>query len=106
MRVPITSQRATAVSGAAAVATDSGIITSESSLTTSAGANYTLTVGCPACTPQSLVMASAQNGTNTGGAPAVRTVTPGDGKITILVGNTDGSAAFNGSVVVSFIVFN
>jgi hypothetical protein len=106
MQLTVTASKATAVAGAAHVGTDAGIVTSETTITTGAGANYTLTVGCQQCTPNSLVMASATNGTNTGGAPGIASVTPGDGKVTILVNNTDGANAFNGSVVVSFIVFN
>lgn len=103
--LPATAQQVAAVSGAATVGGDAGIVTSES-LSTAHGASYTLTVGVPAATAASLVMASVRNGTNSGGAPVLLTTAPGSGVVTFVVNNSDAANAFNGTVVVSFIVFN
>lgn len=104
--LPTTPQQVTATAGGTAIiSVDSGIVTT-ASLTTAAAANFTLTVQCGAVSASSIVLASVQNGTNTGGTPQISTVDPQNAVVTIIVENTDASAAFNGTIIISFIVFN
>jgi hypothetical protein len=93
---------ATATAGAATLAQPSGIITSEA-LTTAAGATYTLTVTNSTIATTSQVYASVWNGTNSAGRPAITTVTPGSGTITIVVQNVHASAALNGTLKIAFM---
>lgn len=95
----------TGAAGASTVNQDAGIVTTES-LTTAAAATYTETIGCNAVTAYSLVFVSIQNGSNSAGDPSLGTVTPGAGKVTITIVNRHASAAFNGTLKISFIVFN
>lgn len=104
MQLTSTADTATAVAGKATIHKDAGIITSEA-LTTGSGSQYTLTLGCSQVTAQSLVMVSVQNGSNTGGLADVLTVTPSNGQVVILV-NNNGGAVFNGTIIISVIVFN
>jgi hypothetical protein len=96
---------ATAASGAATLNEGFGVVTSES-LTTAAGALYTLTLTDAAITANSIVMASVQLGTSTTGVPQVVSVAPATGSVVIIVKNIHASAAFNGTIKVSFVVFN
>ena len=95
---------ATATAGAATLAKSAGKVTSES-LTTAAGAAYTLTItatGKVAAADQ--VFASLANGTNTQGNPVIVRVTPGANTITVVVHNFHASQALNGTLVVSYMV--
>ena len=95
---------ATASSGAATLnASGAGIVTSES-LTTAAGADYTLTVTDSMVAASDIVTASLQNGSNTGGYPGISRVTPAAGSVVVLVHNFHASSAFNGTLKVSFKV--
>jgi hypothetical protein len=93
----------TASAGAAELDKMSGVITSES-LSTAAGSDYTLTLTNSDIAAADLVFASVQLGTATTGVPAVATVTPGDGEVVIVVQNIAASAAFNGTIKISFAV--
>lgn len=95
---------ATAVGGAATLNKTSGKITTES-LTTAAAAAYTLTITNSAVAAADIVMASVANGTNSAGIPIVGRVTPAAGSVAILIENQHGSGAFNGTLVISFVVF-
>ena len=68
---------ATATTGAATLAKDSGKITSES-LTTAAGATYTLTLTNSAIAAADMVFASVAMGTATTGMPVVTRVSPAE----------------------------
>ena len=92
---------ATATAGAATLAKSTGVITSES-LTTAAGATYTLTVTDTQIAASDVVFASVKLGTATTGMPVVTTVTPAAGSLVIIVQNIHASAAFNGTIVISF----
>ncbi len=95
---------ASATAGAATLAKSAGKVTTES-LTTAAGADYTLTItatGKVAAADQ--VFVSIANGTNTQGVPILRTVTPGANTITIVIRNDHASQALNGTLVVSYMV--
>jgi len=85
--------------------TDAGIVTTQS-LTTAAVTAVTFTINCSAVTPTSLVMASVGNGTNTTGIPTLGTVTPGNAVATVVIFNDAAAAAFNGTLVISIVVFN
>jgi len=95
---------ATASSGAATDAHVAGQITTES-LSTAAGASYTLTITDPLVQADSVVLASVALGSSTTGTPMVFTITPAAGSVVIKIYNNHASAAFNGTLVVSFIVF-
>ena len=97
---------ATATAGAATLNKQSGIITSES-LTTAAGATYTLTLTNSLISATSLVMAHVTNGTNsTGKITGAARATPGSGSATIVIYNEHASAAFNGTLKIHFVVLN
>jgi hypothetical protein len=102
--LPFRVQGVTGSAGASTLNNDSAIITTES-LSTSAGTNYTETFNSNAITPTSLVFVSIANGTNSGGQPDLYTVTPGNSKVTIVIGNP-GASAFNGTLVITVLVFN
>lgn len=95
---------ATATAGAATLNTPSGTVTSES-ITTAAAANYTLTITNSAIAATDIVMASVANGTNSAGTPILVTVTPAAGSLVIVVKNDHASAAFNGTIKVSYVAF-
>lgn len=104
VKVDTGTKTATATAGAATLAKSAGKVTSES-LTTAAGAEYTLTItatGKVAAADQ--VFASLANGTNTQGVPAILRVTPTADTITVVVRNLHASQALNGTLVVSYMV--
>lgn len=92
---------ATASSGAATLNRLSGKVTSES-LTTAAAAEYTLTLTNDRAEANDIVLWSVGNGTNSGGTPGCGGVTPAAGSIVFTVTNLHASAAFNGTIVVSY----
>lgn len=103
LHVDTGTKTATASSGAATLNKMAGVITSES-LTTAAGALYTLTLTDSDVAAADQVFASVQNGTNTQGTAAVQTVAPAAGSVVIIVKNTHATQAFNGTIVISFMV--
>jgi hypothetical protein len=104
--LPQTIQQVSAVAGVATISIDSGIITSES-LTTAAGATYTLTLGCDEADSNSIVHVNIYNGTNNAGDPSLGLVKPSDnGSVTITVVNRHASNAFNGTIKFMVVVFN
>lgn len=103
LQVDTGTKTATATGGAATLAKDSGKITSES-LTTAAGATYTLTLTNSAIAAADMVFASVALGTATTGMPVITRVTPGATSVVIVVQNIHASAALNGTIVISFLV--
>lgn len=94
----------TASSGAVTVTGKIGKITSES-LTTAKDAAYTLTMTNTDIAAGDVVLASVALGDATTGVPVMGTVKPADGSATFIVHNKDtGSAAFNGTIVISYLV--
>jgi hypothetical protein len=96
---------ATSTAGAATLNTDSGSITTES-LTTAAGSTYTFTLTnsliSTANTPPSPVPQIVMyNGTNTGGATQLNSITNGTGSVVAVFQNT-GTSAWNGTKVIAF----
>jgi hypothetical protein len=94
---------ATASSGAATLNKMAGVITSES-LTTAALASYTLTLTDSDIAATDQVFVSVANGTNSAGTPAISTVAPGTGAVVIVIANAHATAAFNGTLKISFAV--
>ena len=93
-----------AVGGAATLDKQAGVVTSES-LTTAAGAAYTLTLANATIAAADQVMASLSNGTNTQGELSLERVTPGAGSVVIVVRNRHASDALNGTIKIAFVVF-
>lgn len=103
-KVAAGSHTATASSGAATLNAFAGVITSES-LTTAAGATYTLTLTNSDVAAADLAFASVQYGTSTTGTPAVAMVDTAAGSLKVIVQNIHASAALNGTILISFMVF-
>lgn len=95
---------ATATAGAATLNKPSGKITT-AALTTAAAAEYTLTLTNSEIAAADIVLASVAYGTATAGTPVVTRVTPGAGSVEILVKNDHATVAFDGTIVISFVVF-
>jgi len=104
LHVDTGTKTATASAGAATLNKMAGVITSES-LSTAAGADYTLTLTNSDIAAADQVMASVQYGTSTAGTPAVATVATAAGSATIIVQNIHATAALNGTIKISFVVF-
>ena len=101
-KVDVGTKTATATAGAATLNKRSGKVTSES-LTTAAGADYTLTITNSAIAATDLVFPSVAKGTATEGTPQIVSTTPGAGSLVIVVRNVHASQAFNGTILVSFV---
>lgn len=104
MKVDTGTKTAAATAGAAALNKMAGVVTSEA-LTTAAGATYTLTLTNSSIVAADQVMASVQLGSATTGMPAITTVAPAAGSVVIIVQNIHASAALNGTIKISFVVF-
>lgn len=89
----------TASSGAATVAGERVVVTTEA-LTTAAGATYTLTLTNTSVAAASLVLCSVGLGSSTTGSPIMSTITPAAGSVVIKVMNNHASAAFNGTLTI------
>ena len=94
---------ATASAGAATLNKMSGVITSES-LTTAAGADYTLTLTDSDIAAGDTVVASVGNGSNTGGVPNLASITPGAGSAVIVIQNIHATVALNGTLKIAFAI--
>lgn len=95
------SSTATATSGAATLNRFAGRVTSES-LTTAAGAEYTLTLTNDRAEATDMVMWTVGNGTNSGGTPGQGGATAAAGSVVFTVTNLHASAAFNGTIVIGY----
>lgn len=104
-KVDITVGTGTAASGAVTFNGQAGIITTES-LTTAAAGEYTLTITNSSIKAGSMVLSSAGLGSGTGGTPGIGGVTVAAGSVVITVTNLHASAAFDGTLIVSFLVLN
>lgn len=98
-----TAKAGTASSGAVTLNKTMGVVTSES-LTTAAAAEYTLTITNNQVVAGDVAFASVSNGTNSAGAPDVRSVACSAGQIVIIVRNVHASAALNGTLKIGFFV--
>lgn len=81
-----------------------GLIETES-LTTAAGAAYTLTLNNERIRVSSVLLAAVTNNGNTQGIPIVGQIKTSDGQATIEIRNIDGANAFNGALRIYFMVF-
>lgn len=97
-------QTALATTGAATLNAAKGKITSEA-LTTAAGSDYVLTLTDSAITAVSNVQCSCANGTNTTEGMAINRVQASAGQLLVHVRNTHASAAWNGTIVISFVAW-
>lgn len=95
----------TAVSGAVTAIRRAGVITT-ASLTTAAGAIYTLTITNTKILASSIVLVSVALGSSSAGVPVLNSVTPADGSVVIKISNEHASAALNGTLKVSFFVLD
>src|SRR5512139_1649199 len=93
----------TATAGAAATNNASFSVTSEA-LTTAAGVDYVLTLTNSLITADSVVLATAANGTNTTEGLSVHRVQPAAGSVTIRVTNRHATVALNGTIVINGLV--
>ena len=96
---------AVSTAGAATINTQSGTITTEA-LATAAGATYTMTLTNASIKAASNVFASVGKGTATTGNPVITYVTPSAGSCVIIIQNVAGAAALNGTITISFTMFN
>src|SRR5271157_309345 len=103
LHVDTGTKTATASSGAATLNKMAGVITSES-LTTAAGADYTLTLTNSDIAATDQVFASVALGSAATGTPAVATVAPGTTSVVIVIQNIHATAAFTGTLLISFLV--
>lgn len=102
-KVKVDGGTATATGGAATLNKSSGKVTSEA-LTTAAAGVYTLTLTDSQIAAGDIVLATVANGTNTQGVPIVGKITPAAGSVTIDIRNEHASQAFNGTLVIGFVV--
>lgn len=93
----------TASAGAVTMNSLNGQVTTES-LTTAAGAEYTLTITNSLATANSVVIASVGNGTSSAGTPGIGGVSASAGSIVITVTNLHSANAFNGTLKINFAI--
>lgn len=91
----------TAASGAATLNKSAGLVTSES-ITTAAGATYTLTLTNSKVTSASSIVSAAVDPGSSAGTPCVTTIVPSAGSVVIKVQNVHASAAFNNAIKIRF----
>lgn len=98
------SKTATSAAGAVTLAALAAKVTTEA-LTTAALAAYTLTVTNSMVDANDIVLVSIANGSNSAGIPIPARVVAGAGTVTIVIENQHATVAFNGTLVVSFVVY-
>ena len=103
-RLAIDSNTATAVAGAATVKTCGMAVVTSESLSTAAGADYTLTLTWPDVNANDVAFCSVQNGTNTQGDSLLGSVTMSAGQIKVVIRNGHATQAFNGTIVISCLL--
>lgn len=101
LRLDDGTKTASATAGAATLNKSSGVITTES-LSTAAGASYTLTITNSQVAAADQPFASVWLGTATTGTPVVTITKPLAGSLLVTVKNIDASAAFNGTLKIAF----
>lgn len=97
-----------AATGSAGASTANGerfVITTES-LSTAAGAVFTETVTNSSVAVGGVVLCSVGLGSDTTGSPALTTVTPASGSVSIKIQNVASAAAFNGTLTIACRVSN
>jgi len=83
----------------------SGKITTKS-LTTAADAFYTITLTNSLITTSSKIFVTYAGGTVAAGRPLVYSTIAGSGSVPIIILNLTGAGAFNGTVILDFVIFN
>lgn len=96
---------ATSTAAAATLNTTRGQITTEA-LTTAGLADYTFTLTNSKIKATSSVRVSIKKGTDTTGTIALGTIAPAAGTCVIIVHNLHATVAFNGTLVLDFLVVN
>lgn len=94
---------ATATAGAATCNHTGSRVTTEA-LTTAADADYTLTLSNSLVYPDSVVVVSVSNGTNTKGPCYAHSVAVSAGQVVVKVRNTHATDALNGTLVINVLV--
>ena len=102
LRLDAGTKTATATAGAATLNKSAGVVTTEAISTAAAGV-YTLTLTNNTIAAADQVFVSVNNGTNSAGSPQVQSVTPAAGSVVVVIRNAHLSAAFNGTLKVSFM---
>ena len=104
-RFVLDSGTCTSTAAACSLNKQTGIITSES-LTTAAGSTWSLALTNGGISASTNIQAQATLGTATTGTPLVTKITPASGGATIVVTNIHATAAFNGTILLSFKLIN
>ena len=73
------------------------------SLNTAAGATYTLTLSNSFVSAGDLVFSAINDGTNSTGTPVITTTTVSASQIVFIIANIHATAAFNGTLQLSFL---
>jgi len=95
----------TATGNAPTLNADYGVVTS-AALTTAAGGTATITVANSFVKAKSVVSVAISGGTNTAGTPLIASAIPSAGSLVINIYNAHATAAFNGTLAVSFNVLD
>lgn len=95
-----TKSTGTSAAGAITLHALAGIITTES-LSTAAGATYTLTLTNSFINTSSVVQVTPDKASSTG-TPCLAYVTPGAGSATIVIQNIHSATAFNAAIKIAF----
>lgn len=98
-------QTATGSAGASTLNGTRGIITTET-LATALSTSFTETLTNSSIQANSIILCQAALGTATTGVPVCASVVPAAGSATIIVRNVSTTAALNGTITLSFLVFN
>lgn len=102
--IDLTHDVGTSTSGAATVDTQTGTITTEA-LTTAAGATYSFTLTNKLIATDSHIAVTVGKGTATTGTMTVTWITPSTGSCVIIFQNIHASAAVNGTITISYVIF-
>ena len=98
-------QTVTGSAGAATLNGVKGTITTES-VSTAASSTYTETLTNSSINASSIMLATVGYGTATTGVPVVASVVTSAGQAVIKIQNVSTGAAFNGTLVIDFLVVN
>lgn len=96
----------TGATTAAATSTAGAANITSASLTTAAAGTWVLTITNKYLLATSVVDAAVGYGTATTGVPYVLKVVPAAGSVVMTIANIHASAALNGTIIVSYAIFN
>jgi uncharacterized membrane protein len=103
--VDMTTGTATSTAATVTLGTSVGFITTEA-LTTAAQATYTFTLVNPLIKVGTYIGVTAGLGTSTQGVPTFETALCTAGQAVITIQNDAASLAFNGTITISYLLFN